>query len=81
MVLQEMNLLEETINEAVKENLKTTSDNVKISDKDTNTTTTTTTTELATDASSIVICVEDTVSPSSDFNQHLIRSRYEHSGI
>ena len=73
MVLQEMNLLEETINEAVKENLKTTSDNVKISDKDT--ATTTTTTELATDASSIVICVEDTVSPSSDLNQHLIRSR------
>ena len=80
MLLQEMNLLEETINEAVKDNLKTTSDNVKISDKDT-ATTTTTTTELATDASSIVICVEDTVSPSSDFNQHLIRSRYGHSGI
>ena len=71
MLLQEMNLLEETINEAVKDNLKNTSDNVKISDKDT----ATTTTELATDASSIVICVEDTVSPSSDFNQHLIRSR------
>ncbi len=71
MLLQEMNLLEETINEAVKDNLKHTSDsdNVKISDKDT------TTTELATDASSIVICVEDTVSPSSDLNQHLFRSR------
>ncbi len=63
-----MNLLEETINEAVKDNFKNNSDYNDASDKDANNV-------HAVDTSSIVICVEDTISPSSDLNQHLNRSR------